>query len=67
MPDQKQAEPPFEVMSPDVFVGGCGHIVVCQEWTTAKGEEYTRVLIQPRTAEAFAMKILAAAKKARGE
>jgi hypothetical protein len=54
-------------MSPDVFVGGCGHIVVCQEWTTAKGEEYTRVLIQPRTAEAFAMKILAAAKKARGE
>lgn len=67
MSEQKHAEPPFEVMAPDVFVGGCGHVVICQEWTTSKGEEYTRVLLQPRVAEAVAMKILAAAREARGE
>lgn len=67
MSEQKQAEPPFDVMAPDVFVGGCGHIVICQEWTTAKGEEYTRVLMQPRIAEAVAMKILAAAREARSK
>jgi hypothetical protein len=35
----------FEVMPVDVFVGGCGHIVLCQEWTEAATEEtYLRVM-----------------------
>jgi hypothetical protein len=66
MSDQKQAKPPFEVMTPDVFVGGAGHVVICQEWTSAKDEEYTRVLIDPRDAEAL-MKILTAAREARAK
>jgi hypothetical protein len=54
-------------MAPDVFVGGCGHVVICQEWTSANGEEYTRVLMKPHVAEEIAAKILAAAREARAK
>lgn len=65
MSEQKQAEPPFEVMTPDVFVGGCGHVVICQEWTSSGEETYTRVVMKPDVAEAIAEKLLAAARRAR--
>jgi len=58
MSEQKQAEPPFEVMEPDVFIGGCGHIVLCQEYSTEKEECYLRIMIHPRDAERVANQIL---------
>jgi len=57
----------FEVMPPDVFVGGCGHIVLCQEWTEAAKETYLRVMIHERDAERICQQIMASARKARGE
>lgn len=57
----------FEVMPVDVFVGGCGHIVLCQEYSTEKEECYLRVMINPRDAEKVALQILEAARKARRE
>jgi len=55
----------FEVMPVDVFVGGCGHIVLCQEHSSEKEEFYLRVMIDPRDAEKVAMQILETARKAR--
>lgn len=55
----------FEVMPVDVFRGGCGHIVLCQEYTTDKEESYLRVMIDPSDAERVALQILALAKEAR--
>jgi hypothetical protein len=57
----------YAVMPVDVFVGGCGHIVLCQEYSTEKEECYLRVMINPRDAEKVALQILKAARKARGE
>lgn len=65
MTEQKQAKPPFDVMTPDVFVGGAGHVVICQEWTSSTEETYTRILMKPDVAEAVAEKLLTAARKAR--
>jgi len=55
----------FEVMPVDVFVGGCGHVVLCQEWTDQKSESYLRVMINPADAENVCRQIMAAAEKAR--
>jgi hypothetical protein len=57
----------FEVMPVDVFVGGCGHIVLCQEWPDMKeGETYLRVLMKPDQAESVCQQIMAMVAKARG-
>jgi len=55
----------FEIMPVDVFVGGCGHIVLCQEWTDEKSESYLRVMINAADAESICKQIMAAAAKAR--
>jgi hypothetical protein len=55
----------FEVMPPEVFKGGCGHIVLCQEWSTQKEESYLRVMIAPEDAERVASEILAIARRAK--
>ncbi len=57
----------FEVMPVEIFQGGCGHIVLCQEWGTALEESYLRIMINPRDAEKVALQILEVARKARGE
>jgi hypothetical protein len=58
----------FEVMPLDVFVGGCGHIVLCQEWTEPGTDEtYLRVMIHERDAERICQQIMASARKARGK
>jgi hypothetical protein len=53
---------PFEVMPVDIFRGGCGHIVLCQENSSEKEEFYLRVLIAPGDAERVANDILAIAR-----
>lgn len=55
----------FEVMPIDVFVGGCGHVVLCQEWPDLTGESYLRVMLNERDAEKLCQKIMAAAREAR--
>jgi hypothetical protein len=55
----------YEVMPIDVFVGGCGHIVLCQEWPSIKEETYLRVMLNERDAEELCRQIMAAARKAR--
>lgn len=57
---------PYEVMPIDVFKGGCGHIVLCQEWSTETEESYLRVMLNERDAERLAMRILAVAREVRG-
>lgn len=57
----------FEVMPVEVYKGGCGHIVLCQEWSTEKEESYLRIMINERDAEKVAMQILEAARKARAK
>lgn len=56
----------YEVMPIDVFVGGCGHIVLCQEWTTDAKESFLRVMVNERDAERLCEQIMASARKARG-
>lgn len=55
----------FEVMPPEVFRGGCGHIVLCQEHTGQTEEYYLRVMIAPKDAERVASEILAIARRAK--
>ena len=57
----------FEVMPVDVFKGGCGHIVLCQEWSTEREESFLRIFINERDAEKIAMRILAIANEVRGK
>lgn len=60
-------EAKFEVMSVDVFQGGCGHLVLCQEWPSlSDGETYLRIMIPMQDAEALALRILDVARKANG-
>jgi hypothetical protein len=52
----------FEVMPVDVFEGGGGHIVLCQEWPSlADGEQYMRVMLNKRDAVALCERIIAVA------
>jgi hypothetical protein len=56
--------PQFEVMPVDVFVGGGGHVVLCQEWTSIEnGESYSRILIKPADAEAVCKRLMRAVGK----
>lgn len=57
----------FEVMPVDVFKGGAGHIVLCQEWSTEREESFLRIFINERDAEKVAMRILAIANEVRGK
>jgi hypothetical protein len=53
-------------MPVDVFVGGGGHIVLCQEWPDMQeGETYLRILIQQGDAEKVCEQIMAMARKVR--
>jgi hypothetical protein len=53
----------FEVMPIEVFEGGCGHIVLCQEWAELTGESYLRVMLNKRDAEELCRRIMAVAAK----
>ncbi len=56
----------YEVMPIEVFVGGCGHIVLLQELPSlVDGERYIRVMLNERDAERVAMAILTRAEEAR--
>jgi hypothetical protein len=56
----------FEVMPVEVFEGGCGHLVIMQEWPSlTDGESYLRVMLDMRDAEVLCKKIMAVAGKAR--
>jgi len=56
----------FDVMPVEIYVGGCGHVVICQEWSTQEKESYLRVMVDPRDAEKVAMQIMETARKASG-
>jgi hypothetical protein len=51
----------FEVMPIEVFEGGCGHVVLCQEWAELTGESYLRVMFNKRDAEELCRRIMAVA------
>jgi hypothetical protein len=47
----------------EVYEGGNGDVVLCQEWPALGGEQYTRVIISVRDAERVAHEILALVKR----
>jgi hypothetical protein len=47
-----------EMMKPDVYEGGTGKLVICQEWPSLKGDTYTYVMLPMAEAEALANAIL---------
>ncbi|PAY05397.1 hypothetical protein CK489_28825 [Bradyrhizobium sp. UFLA03-84] len=53
--------PVLEVMPCDVFMGGGGHVVLCQEWPDRDGlgEQYLRILLSLDDAERVAKEISA--------
>ena len=54
-----------ELMTVDVFEGGTGNLVLCQEWPSMRqGERYTRIMIPMDEARALAESILAVAREA---
>lgn len=54
-----------ELMPVDVFIGGTGNVVLCQEWPSlAKGERYTRIMIPISEARDLAEAILAVVRDA---
>lgn len=46
------------LMPVEVFVGGLGHVVLCQEWTTELEDRYLRIVVPRGTAKALAASIL---------
>ena len=56
-----------ELMSVEVFVGGGGDLVLCQEWPQLKGEQYLRIIVPMRDAVELAHKIIAVARRAENE
>jgi hypothetical protein len=54
-----------ETMPPDVFKGGTGDLVICQEWSTETNERYLRIKVPMADAVALAEGILAVARGAR--
>lgn len=54
-----------ELMAVDVFEGGTGNLVLCQEWPSMSlGERYTRIMVPMDEARELAEAILAVARKA---
>jgi hypothetical protein len=51
-----------ELMPVEVFVGGCGDLVLCQEWPQIEGEQYLRIIVPMRDALKLAHKIIAVAE-----
>lgn len=51
----------LEVMPIEAFIGGCGHIVLLQEWPDISGDTYIRVFICPEDAESVCQQIMALA------
>lgn len=49
----------------EAFIGGCGHIVLLQEWPDISGDTYIRVFIRPDDAEKVCQQIMAAAARSR--
>jgi hypothetical protein len=67
--EARQMTAPFDdvlVMPPDVFEGATGMLVLCQEWTHQRGEQYVRIMVPMAEASRLAEGILAAARGARG-
>lgn len=59
---------PLTVMQVDVFQGGGGDLVLCQEWPSlTDGELYMRVIVNMKDAEELARRILDVARKANGK
>jgi hypothetical protein len=56
----------YDVMPLQVYEGALGHIVIMEELPDLSGEQYLRVRLNPRDAEALCEKIMAVAKRARG-
>lgn len=54
-------------MPVDIFEGGNGDLVLCQEWPSIDRERYLRVMVPMGDAEKLAMQILAVARASRGE
>lgn len=55
----------MEVMPVDVFEGGGGHIVLCQEWPSVEGERYLRIMLSTADAERVAKEISAIVSRRR--
>ena len=54
-----------DLMAVDVFVGGTGNLVLCQEWPSlARGERYARVMVPMSEARELAEAILAVLREA---
>lgn len=56
----------FYFMFPEVFIGGNGDIVLCQEHTSINQERYLRLIVGIDDAEKLCEAIMAAARKGRG-
>lgn len=54
-------------MQVDVFEGGNGDLVFCQEHPHIDGEHYSRIITNMDNAEAICEAIMAAARKARAK
>lgn len=51
------------LMPVDVFKGGTGNLVICQEWPATKGERYVRVMVPMGEARELAEAILAVVRE----
>lgn len=51
-------------LMPEVFEGGLGDLVVCQEWPAIDGEHYSRVVVPMDRALELAAAIAAVARQA---
>jgi hypothetical protein len=54
-----------ETMAPDVFEGATGMLVICQEWSSAENESFSRIAVPMADAVALAERILTVARGAR--
>ena len=54
-------------MNIDVFEGGNGDLVLCQEYSTPREERYLRIITDMRNAEELCEAIMQVARKARAK
>jgi hypothetical protein len=53
-----------ETMTPEVFEGASGHLIICQEWPALEETSYLRIMVSMVDARKLANEILAIAENA---
>jgi hypothetical protein len=53
----------LEVMPIEAFIGGCGHVVLLQEWPDISVDTYIRLFVRPEDADQLCQQIMALATR----